>query len=172
VRKLRLKPGGQERVIEIGIARGRTAGSSDCRVEIDRRQIDLDADLNEGGEGWIRVHGHTRKFFSTRNDKQVQIWMDGRIWTFELQQSGARRAGQDVGAGTARSEISAPMPGTILRVNVAAGQHFEPHAPLVVMESMKMEMTLTAPHDGRVKDVLCKVGQLVEVGAVLVRLHQ
>jgi acetyl-CoA/propionyl-CoA carboxylase biotin carboxyl carrier protein len=171
VRKMRLKPVGEDREIEIGIARGRSAGSTDCRVEINGRQIDLDAELSEGGEGWIRVHGRTRRFFSTQDNKHIQIWLDGRIWTFELQQTGARRAGHDGTASGVKSDITAPMPGTILRVNVAANQQFEAHAPLVVMESMKMEMTLTAPHEGRVKDVLCKVGQLVEMGAVLVRLH-
>ena len=35
-----------------------------------------------------------------------------------------------------------------------------------------MEMTLSAPHAGRVKDVACKVGQLVEVGALLARFEE
>ncbi len=64
------------------------------------------------------------------------------------------------------------MPGTILKVFVSVGQRFEAHAPLVVMESMKMEMTLSAPHPGKVKEVACRPGQLVAMGAVLMRFDE
>jgi acetyl/propionyl-CoA carboxylase alpha subunit len=140
-------------------------------VDIAGRQFDVDTELSQDGEGWIRVHGRVHEFYSVRNDKQVQVWMDGHLYTFELEQGGARRAGQEAIVGAGSGDVVAPMPGTILKVNVAQGQYFEAHAPLVVMESMKMEMTLTAPREGRAKEVFCKVGQLVEMGAVLVRLQ-
>ena len=63
------------------------------------------------------------------------------------------------------------MPGTVLKVCVQAGDRVEPQAPLVVVESMKMEMTLAAPAAARVREVVCAVGQMVEPGTVLVRLE-
>jgi 3-methylcrotonyl-CoA carboxylase alpha subunit len=71
-----------------------------------------------------------------------------------------------------RNDLTAPMPGTVLKVLVAPGQRFEAHAPLVVMESMKMEMTLSAPHAGRVGMIECRPGQLVAMGAVLMRFNE
>jgi len=64
------------------------------------------------------------------------------------------------------------MPGSILHVNASPGDVFAAHAPLVVMVSMKMEMTLTVPHAGKVKEVCCQPGQLVEIGAVLMRFEE
>ena len=172
MRRMRFKSNASDQVLEIGLARGNSGQSSEYHAEIDGRKIDIDAVKGEDGRGWIRSHGRTHEYFFIRTDHQIQIWLGGRTYTLELQQSGARRAGHENGSDSVRNEITAPMPGTILKVNVAPGQHFEAHSPLVIMESMKMEMTLTAPHEGRVKDVLCKVGQLVEMGTVLVRLNQ
>jgi biotin carboxyl carrier protein len=62
------------------------------------------------------------------------------------------------------------MPGTVRKINVAPGDHFEAHQPLVVMESMKMEMSLSMPHPGTVAQLSCEVGQLVDMGAVLLRV--
>jgi biotin carboxyl carrier protein len=45
------------------------------------------------------------------------------------------------------------------------------HAPLVVIESMKMELTVTAPADGNVAEVLCEPGGRVDRGAVLLRME-
>ncbi|KAB2945072.1 MAG: acetyl-CoA carboxylase biotin carboxyl carrier protein subunit, partial [Phycisphaerae bacterium] len=47
-------------------------------------------------------------------------------------------------------EVKAPMPGTILKILVKPGDVVTAHQPLVVMESMKMEMTLSASGAGRV----------------------
>ncbi len=172
MRRMRFKADGSEQALPIGISRGHAPEATDYLVEIDGRKIDVEATLEEDGHGWIRLHGRMHQYYVTNHGRRFQVWLNGRSYSFEMHETGARRAGQGVESGSVRGDVTAPMPGTILKVNVAAGQHFEAHAPLVIMESMKMEMTLTAPHDGRVKDVLCKVGQLVEMGAVLVRLHQ
>ena len=61
----------------------------------------------------------------------------------------------------------ATMPGTIVAVHVAVGDNVEPGAVLVVMEAMKMELSITASTGGTVADVPVEVGQSVEAGAVL-----
>ena len=68
--------------------------------------------------------------------------------------------------------ISAPMPGKIIALNVAAGDSVSEGEPLVVMEAMKMEQTLTAPRDGVVAEIGAEVGELVTDGALLVRLEE
>ena len=69
-----------------------------------------------------------------------------------------------------RSGIVAPMPGTILAVEVRPGDRVEAHDVLVVLEAMKMENAVTAPADGRVERVLVKPGQSVQRGDPLVEL--
>jgi 3-methylcrotonyl-CoA carboxylase alpha subunit len=64
------------------------------------------------------------------------------------------------------------MPGTIVRVLTRAGQHVSAHEPLVVMEAMKMEHVIEAPHAGTVREVLYDEGDMVPAGSPLVRLDE
>ena len=68
--------------------------------------------------------------------------------------------------------ITAPMPGKIIALNVAAGDSVSKDDPLVVMEAMKMEQTLTAPRDGIIAEIGAGVGELVTDGAILVQLEE
>jgi len=72
--------------------------------------------------------------------------------------------------GTA-GRLVAPMPGTIIRVAVQAGDEVAKGAALVVVEAMKMEHTVAAPREGRVKAVNFAVGDLVDEGAELLVLE-
>ncbi|MEI2776235.1 MAG: biotin carboxylase N-terminal domain-containing protein [Tetrasphaera sp.] len=67
--------------------------------------------------------------------------------------------------------LFAPMPGTVIRLNVAAGEHVTRGQALVVLEAMKMEHTIRAPADGVVAEVPVREGAGVDTGAVLVILH-
>jgi 3-methylcrotonyl-CoA carboxylase alpha subunit len=77
------------------------------------------------------------------------------------------------GRGAAGSAgLEAPMPGTVVRVLVAEGQSVTAHQPLVVLEAMKMEHTIAAPHDGVVRRIHYAAGALVIKGAALVELGE
>ena len=69
------------------------------------------------------------------------------------------------GAG---EKVDSPMPGTILKVNVAAGQTVKEGDLLVILEAMKMENEIFAPKDGTVTQVLVEKGASVNTGDVLV----
>ncbi len=71
------------------------------------------------------------------------------------------------GSGT----VVAPMPGAVIRVEVAAGDEVTARQPLVVLEAMKMEMPVTAPFDATVSAVHVAAGDSVAGGAVLVELE-
>ena len=69
------------------------------------------------------------------------------------------------GAGEA---VTAPMPGTILKVNVKVGDAIKAGTVLCVLEAMKMENEIMAPHAGTVTQVLATKGGSVDTGAPLV----
>ncbi|MBT8485502.1 MAG: acetyl-CoA carboxylase biotin carboxyl carrier protein subunit [Phycisphaerae bacterium] len=98
------------------------------------------------------------------------IWLDGRTRRFERCDPTARRAAAGGGGGGV-GHLLAPMPGKILEIAVQPGESFEAHTPIIIMESMKMEMTLSAPSAGRVARVRCVAGELVEMGACLAELE-
>jgi acetyl/propionyl-CoA carboxylase alpha subunit len=68
------------------------------------------------------------------------------------------------------STVTAPMPGTVIRVEVAEGDQVEARRPLVVLEAMKMEIPVHSPFEGTVKAVHVSEGEHVAGGTVLVEL--
>ncbi len=69
-----------------------------------------------------------------------------------------------------RGLVRAPAPAVVVAVSVEAGQRVEAGAPLVVLEAMKMEMTVAAPHDGWVRRTLVGPNEQVDAGAALLQL--
>ena len=65
------------------------------------------------------------------------------------------------------TNVPSPMPGTILSVNVAAGQAVKTGDVLMVLEAMKMENDIVAPCDGTVKQLLVSKGSTVNTDDVL-----
>ena len=75
------------------------------------------------------------------------------------------------GAVAMTGGLVAPMPGVVLDVRCAVGDHVRQRQTLVVLEAMKMEHHVQAPADGLVTEVRVEVGQQVENGAVLLVLE-
>jgi biotin carboxyl carrier protein len=83
--------------------------------------------------------------------------------------AGARRRH---GHGAGRDTLEAQMPGVVRRVLVAAGEVVARGQALVLLEAMKMEIRVTAPHAGRVERVAVSEGDSVQRGQVLVELAE
>ena len=104
------------------------------------------------------VHGTVH-----RDGEQFHVFTGGAHYTLHYNDPMAH-------AGEAEAEggrLTAPMPGKVVAVLVNKGQDVKKGEPLVIMEAMKMEHTIAAPHDGLVEDVLYAVGDQVADGAPL-----
>jgi len=102
------------------------------------------------------------------------LWVDG--YRFDVEALDERtRAIRDLSAANAAptgpAPVLAPMPGLIVRVNVAPGDEVEAGQGVVVMEAMKMENELRATSSGKVKSVEVSPGTAVEKGTLLVALE-
>jgi geranyl-CoA carboxylase alpha subunit len=86
------------------------------------------------------------------------------LWVDDLSHQPLQRAG----AGSAARELRAPFNGKVVAVHVAIGQELQRGAPLLVIESMKLEHTLSAPRDATVDTLNVTVGQQVAPGQLLV----
>lgn len=76
------------------------------------------------------------------------------------------------GAGHGGAGLTAPMPGTLIKVLVSAGQQVREGQPLMVLEAMKMEHTVIAPCDGVILDLPFAEGTRVSGGVTLVELEE
>ena len=72
------------------------------------------------------------------------------------------------GALAAGEVVTSPMPGNILKINVAQGQHVSEGDVLIVLEAMKMENEISATKSGTVAQINVTKGAVVETGTPLV----
>jgi len=71
---------------------------------------------------------------------------------------------------TGGTPVRAPMPGTIIRILVAAGDDVKRNQPLLLLEAMKMENEIVTPADGKVLGIHTTQGSSVNAGDVLVTI--
>jgi acetyl-CoA/propionyl-CoA carboxylase biotin carboxyl carrier protein len=110
---------------------------------------------------------HARGFDRYRQacgpDRTVWLARDGLSFPFGEQEFVLSSRGEAAGAGP----VTSPMPGTVLVVKVAAGDVVKAGTPLLVVEAMKMEHTVTAPIDGVVGELPVRAGQQVALDETL-----
>jgi acetyl-CoA/propionyl-CoA carboxylase biotin carboxyl carrier protein len=94
-------------------------------------------------------------------------WLGAGGWAWAVLPSSV----QDTADAHADGGLRAPMPGQVLLVPAAVGQAVSAGDPVVVLESMKMELVLTAPLDGHVAEVNVAVGDRVALGQPLARVE-
>ncbi len=157
--------------VEVSVERTGAADNNIHHAHVNGRHAEVEVHQLGDGEGWLRIGGKVLPYIASECNDALHVWIKGRIYTISVVDRKPRRATGEA-TDAARSTINAPMPGTVLQVKVEVDDTFEAHQPLIVMESMKMEMTLSAPHAGVVKSINCKEGQLVEMNAILARLDK
>ena len=75
-----------------------------------------------------------------------------------------------VGTAVSGTQITSPMPGTILKLNIAEGQAVKAGDVVLILEAMKMENEIVAPQDGTVASINVSKGDSVEAGQTLITL--
>ncbi len=81
--------------------------------------------------------------------------------------SAAPAAPTVVGTAVSGTQITSPMPGTILKLNVTEGQAVKAGDVVLVLEAMKMENEIVAPCDGTIKQILVTKGSTVDTDQIL-----
>lgn len=172
--RIELKPEGSDALIVVEYE-PRNDGKRRARsVRINGRAVECSLVMESVESGWMVVNGRVAPFHIHRDGAgRIEVWFGGRTFRIEAARKGRTRGGGSAAAlSSINGEIRAPMPGTILAVHVTNGMAVKADQALIVMESMKMEMSLAASGAGRVEEVLCRAGQLVEMNALLMRISE
>ncbi len=136
-------------------------------VELPRASLAVSGRLDAQGDLLARVGESTLRASVVVHGAAVTVFLGGE--RHELSCVG--QDADDAEAPAALGVVSAPMPGRIVDVRVAANAEVHGGDVLVVMEAMKMEHAIRAPAHGVVAVVRCRQGDLVAEGAELLRLE-
>ena len=109
--------------------------------------------------------------------KKYRVTVNGTVYEVELEELTTVPAAAPAAAPAPASapapapaggeQVTSPMPGTILSVNVAAGDSVKRGQVLMILEAMKMENEIMCPRDGKVLSVNTSKGASVETGTLL-----
>ncbi len=152
------------------------------------REIAVGYRMDRAGDVELAIDGMpARATIVAATDDAVAVALDGVQRTYRIVESGdVVYVHSALGSSTlaevprfpppARDEVrggcKAPMPGKVLHVRVAPGATVRKGDVLLVLEAMKMEHEVVAPHDGTVGAVAAEPGRQVEAGEVLVVLEE
>jgi biotin carboxyl carrier protein len=147
-------PTGELSVLVAGRRRAADAAVTDTSIamRIDGHVVDL---ALEGAPPGVGVIARGRRFYAKVESERMRAL--------------AAALGSK-GAGAGEGLVLSPMPGRVLKVLVAEGDHVEAGAPLIVVEAMKMENELISARSGTVRKIHVSRGQTVEGGARLVEV--
>jgi biotin carboxyl carrier protein len=137
-------------------------------VEIDGQRYRIEAQSTDrDGRFEITVDGRQVSGWRAVDGDTVHFWIDGRVHSVTredpLASGGAAGAGGD--------EIRADMPGRVVTVECTVGQDVAAGQTLMTTESMKLQVGIVAPRDGRVATLHVAAEQTFDKGAVLVSLE-
>jgi len=159
--KLRAAEERVEREVEIVAREG-----THLRARIDGRELSVEFDAVGAGGGTLSIDGRRLRIASARRKDAILVAVGPRTFCFIRAEEGGRPRAR----GLAATEITAPMPGKVLRVLVKDGDPVVAGQALVVLEAMKMETALAAESEAIVKRVVVAPGQMVDHGALLIEL--
>lgn len=141
-------------------------------ADVDGRRYELEARAVGSGE-YLLVH--EGRVYDCRVDGAggtrgaSEVTVRGRAYGVNLTDpKHLRGAGGTHGSDGGRAQITAPMPGKVVRVLVEVGQQIEAGQGVVVVEAMKMQNEMKSPKSGIIAELHAETGATVNAGDVLV----
>jgi len=130
------------------------------------RLLAAEAERAADGRLAVSLDGARRPVRVLEHGAVLAVFAGGESWMIEEVDPLMPPPGADAVAG----RLTAPMPGRVVQLLVAAGDHVRQGQPMMVVEAMKMEHTIAAPRDGTIASVHYAPGDLVEEGAEVIAL--
>jgi biotin carboxyl carrier protein len=116
----------------------------------------------------FNINGKPHRAYTATQGDQRYVAFNADVAVFSKATTSQRRKH----ATSGDNQLTATMPGQVIKVLVNEGDSVTRGQPLVLLEAMKMEIRVNAPADGHVSKVLVSAGQIVERGQVLIDLSK
>jgi 3-methylcrotonyl-CoA carboxylase alpha subunit len=127
-----------------------------------------------GNDGFIMLRrgGEQMQAYAQRTEAETAVFVRGQMYRLQRRISPTVEATAHGGSASgSQKALAAPMAGTIVKVNVHDGDTVEERQVLVILSAMKMEHTIAAPYEGKVRHVFYGEGAVVPGGAALVEME-
>ncbi|HEX5227070.1 MAG TPA: biotin/lipoyl-containing protein [Bryobacteraceae bacterium] len=147
------------------------------QVVVDGRPIAIDSEQLssvrqvDAGVYSVVLDGASFEIFLSGPLYNLRAQVRGRSFAVEVRNPRDTSKASRTSIGSGRQQISAPMPGKVVRVLVNAGDSVEQGQGLIVVEAMKMQNEMKAAHPGRVVEIRAQAGDTVGAGDTLVILE-
>jgi len=120
----------------------------------------------------LQIDNHCYRVDWAEKDGKIWMGINGHVFTVEEPDDDAQDVFEgDQGSDSGRRLIASPMPGKVIKVDVAVGDMVRKNQTLVVVEAMKMENEIKAGREGRVKKIHVGPGDLVDPKTPLIELE-
>jgi biotin carboxyl carrier protein len=143
-----------------------SVSESAVKARIDGEEISATLEPLTDGSAMLAVGG--RRFHISGMKRARSILVAAGPMSAEYQIVETRRGARHT--GLTAPIVDAPMPGTVLKILVSEGAKVATNDPLIVLEAMKTETTLSAESPAVIKRICVQVGQRVDHGATLIEL--
>jgi 3-methylcrotonyl-CoA carboxylase alpha subunit len=143
-------------------------GREGMRLQTAQGEVLLSEIVGAGVRVKLSLNGRPTEANVVRSGDNIHVFHGGQHWTLVWNDPITHAGGHEADGG----RLTAPMPGKIVALLVDAGAQVEKGAPLLIMEAMKMEHTISAPSRGKVTQLLYRVGDQVAEGAQLLSFEQ
>jgi biotin carboxyl carrier protein len=137
-------------------------------VQIGERHYRVQVLATDGDSITFMTDGKLFRAYAGESGGARLVALDATIYALHRSEPGRKRRA----AASAEHQLSAQMPGQVIKVLAVPGVSVQRGDTLVILEAMKMELRVSAPYAGTIRKVMCQTGDVVDRGQVLLELDE
>lgn len=146
--------------------------SDESKVTINNQTFDFDYKKFNDNIFKITINGTTKLCYVTEDEQFIYVFIEGEQFIFEKYREEASSVESLQAEFKDKEAIKPPMPGSIVKVLVEPNQKVNEGEAIVIIEAMKMEITLYSSIEGVISEVNVRAGEQVDSDKVLVVINR
>jgi biotin carboxyl carrier protein len=120
----------------------------------------------------VEIDGRRELVYVAGPSSNAWVFWNGNVYRGDFSEASKRERRGRRSAGQTRQVLTAPMPATVIKLLVSAGQKVQKSDTVVVLEAMKMELPIRALADATVAAIHVREGELVQADATLIEFEE